>query len=97
MESLDDLESEVSATAPEILIPELLIVIDALRKFNAVRKACFGNELLDSYREDIEKFKAAYVLLGIKVTTKAHIIFDHVGDYCAKRGRGLGPDSEQAR
>ena len=74
-----------------------MIFIDALRKFNAVRVACFGQELLDSYVDDIEQFKAAYMLLGINVTTKAHIIFEHVADYCEKRGRGLGPDSEQAR
>ena len=92
MECLDDLESEVSATNPE-----LLIFIDALRKFNAVRVACFGDHLLDSYIDDIKAFKDAYVLLGINVTTKAHIIFDHVADYCRERGRGLGPDSEQAR
>ena len=86
------MSSEVSATAPD-----LMIFVDALSKFNAVRKACLGEELLDSYVDDIEKFKAAYMLLGINVTTKAHIIFEHVADYCAKRGRGLGPDSEQAR
>ena len=73
-----------------------MIFVDALRKFNAVRKACFGDELLPSLRDDIEKFKAAYVLLEINVTTKAHIIFEHIADYCEERGRGLGPDSEQA-
>ena len=92
MECLDDLESEVNATNPE-----LLIFIDALRKFNAVRVACFGHDLLESYIDDIKEFKDAYVLLGINVTTKAHIIFDHLADYCGQRGRGLGPDSEQAR
>ena len=74
-----------------------MIFIDALRKFNVVRKSCFGEELSPSLRDDIEEFKAAYMLLGINVTTKAHIIFEHIADYCEKHGRGLGPDSEQAR
>ena len=87
LELLDDLAACIPA--------HLMNFIDALRAFNLVRKSCFGEDLLDSYVEDIANFKAAYLNLGINVTSKAHIVFHHVADFCRKGNKGLGFYSEQ--
>ena len=55
-------------------------------------------KLSPTYKEDIAAFKDAYMALGISVTVKAHIIFDHL-EYVLDReeeGYGLGFYSEQA-
>ena len=88
---LDELEEEVPS--------EFSNIVTALRAFDAIRKSCLSKKLLPSYNEDIEAFKAAYMALGISITVKAHIIFDHLG-YVLDReenGHGLGYYSEQAR
>ena len=89
MEQLDDLESRV----PAHLKPFVL----ALRAFNAVRKSCFGQDLEESFLMDIEAFRQAYLALGINITPKVHIVFDHVAEFCQRNGKGLGFFSEQAR
>ena len=89
LELLDDLEPRLE--------DHLKIYVVALKAFNDVRKSCFGKELLESFEMDIENFRKAYMDLGIKITPKAHIIFDHVGDFCKRHGVGLGCWSEQAR
>ena len=62
-----------------------------------MRKACFGQDLLDSYEDDIAKFKEEYVKAGLSITMKAHILFEHVIYFCKKHGKGLGHFSEQTR
>ena len=90
LELLDDLESR--------LADHLKIYIVAFRTFNAVRQACFGKYLdRENYMIYIENFRKAYMDLGIAITPKAHIIFDHVGDFCERYDVGLGCWSEQAR
>ena len=54
-------------------------------------------ELLDSMEEDIQAYKDIYRKVGLNVTTKAHIIFEHVAPFCRKHGKALGHFSEQAR
>ena len=63
------------------------------------RKSCFGIKLLPTYNEDILAFKDAYLALGISITVKAHIIFDHLAYVLdgEENGHGLGFYSEQAR
>ena len=41
-------------------------------------------------------FKTQILGLGISITPKVHIIFEHVPQYCSRFGRGLGLTSEQA-
>ena len=53
-------------------------------------------DLIPTYREDIEEYKAAYQLTGMNVTTKAHVIFEHVADFCTDQNKGLGHFSAQA-
>ena len=91
-EAVVDLESELTASGR----PELLRYSAFLSSFNKVRKACFGQDLLDSYENDVAECKEAYVKTGMSITTKAHILFEHVVDFCKKHGKGLGHFSEQA-
>ena len=92
LEAVDDLESELTASGRADLLP----YASSLREFNKVRKACFGQELsVDTVEADVERFKEAYVNTGMSITTKAHILFEHVVPYCMQRGKGLGFYSEQ--
>ena len=91
MECLDELA--------KIVPGDLQIFIDALRAFDAVRISCLGQDHLPSYAEDIAKFKEAYLKLGINITTKAHMVFEHIAEFFKRKnnGKGLGYYSEQAR
>ena len=90
LELLDDLETRLD--------DHLKIYLIAFRTFDAVRKACFTKELdRDNYKIYIENFRIAYMNLGIAITPKAHIIFDHLGEFCERYDVGLGSWSEQAR
>ena len=90
MKKLDDLQSEL-----EKGYSYLLVYVDALSAFEKVVIACFGDELLDTYKDDIIIFKDIYMNLGIEMCVKPHILFEHVPLFCERRG-GMGPWSEQA-
>ena len=93
LEAQDSLEAELIGSGRS----DLLLYVESMRAFNKVRKSCFGMDLEESFEEDIAAFKEAYVKVGLSVTTKAHILFEHVADFCKKHGKGLGHFSEQAR
>ena len=95
LESLDDLESELLSQDLSN-IAEIKLLIESMRAFNKVRKSCFGEDLEKSFEDDIDEFKDAYVKTGMSVTTKIHIIFEHVKDFCLEHNKGLGHYSEQA-
>ena len=71
--------------------------VEALGAFEKVRQSCFGQDLLPSYRADIQDFREAYEKLNIAMTNKVHVLVDHVADFCEKHQKGLGFFSEQAR
>ena len=68
----------------------------ALRHFDNVRIACFGQKLDPSFEEAINDFKTVFKSLSIRITPKLHILFDHVPQFCAMKRVGLGFFSEQA-
>ena len=70
-------------------------IICALKSFNEVVASCFGRELKPNYLEKISDFKHHYMKIGISVTPKVHAVFYHVAEFCALKGMGLGPWSEQ--
>ena len=90
MKKLDALHSEL-----ETDFPHLLVFVDALSAFEQVIIACFGDELLPTYENDIALFKDFYLKLEIPMCVKPHVLFDHVPVFCQRRG-ALGPWSEQA-
>ena len=66
-----------------------------LRAFKRVKDSCFSFELLSGYDKAIEDFKSAYLNLGIPVSLKVLILFDHVIQFCRKYDKGLGFFSKQ--
>ena len=53
-------------------------------------------DLIGPYEDYIAEYKEAYRLTGMNVTTKAHIIFEHVAKFCKEQDKGLGHFSAQA-
>jgi hypothetical protein len=68
----------------------------ALKEFDLVRLACFGDSLNSDFETRIHQFKATYTGLGLSVTPKLHVLFHHVPEFCSRRDKGLGSFSEQA-
>ena len=90
LKKLGELQSEL-----EQKYPYLMVYVDALAAFGKVVDACFGDQLLDTYKDDIRFFKNMYLNLGLEHCVKSHILFDHVPLFCERRG-AMGPWSEQA-
>lgn len=90
MKKLKELESELDAG-----YSQLMAFVYALSAFEKVIVACFGEDLLDSFESDIAFFKDMYMNLGIPMCVKPHILFDHVPEFCRRRG-AMGYWSEQA-
>ena len=63
--------------------------------FNDVVSSCYGLELHPTYKANIAKFKKEFLKLKISITPKIHAVFYHVEEFCALKGMGLGPWSEQ--
>lgn len=70
--------------------------VKAFRSFKDVKEACFQKKLNSSFPDAIEIFKKDYLDLEISVTSKCHILFDHVITVCQKNQLGLGFWSEQS-
>lgn len=75
---------------------QLGLFLDAFRAFKKVVDGCFGKSLLSGWEQSIREFEDAYVSLGISITTKVHLVTDHVEDFCKDNGCGLSAFSEHA-
>ena len=89
LEKLDKLRSQIPRRLGKY--------VEALSLFNEVRKSCFGQELLPSFKLDIARFRKAYEKLGVPFTNKVHVLVEHVPVFCDQMQKGLGYFSEQAR
>ena len=75
--------------------------IPAFKDLDNVRKACFGKELQEGWREKIENLQKSVKDLRddedvkISCTLKFHILFHHVKFWCKIEKRGLGTVSAQ--
>ena len=75
--------------------------IDAFRALESVRKACFGKDLQEGWREKLDDLKAIVTGLSddkdiqMSCTLKFHILFFHVKCWCEKEQQGLGVVSTQ--
>ena len=56
--------------------PKLHRYASSMRALNKVRKSCFGQDLVDSYEDNVAHFKDEYVKAGMCITMKAHIILN---------------------
>ena len=87
----------------ESLIPiEHSKFASAFRAFAKVKNGAYSFIVSKSIKEDIENFREIYLTLGITVTPKVHIVFEHLypflEEFAAANGawKGLAVYSEQA-
>ena len=66
------------------------------RSFKNVVDKCFGKYLEVGWVDALADFKSDYMTLGISITTKVHLVFEHVEDFCKMHACGLGAFSEHA-
>ena len=101
LKRLDCLEKELSKLDKEILA-ESEKFVKAFRSFFEVVKGCFGQEVLQSFKNDLKTFKHDYLALGISITPKVHILIEHVETFLDMKAsfsgvrKGLGFYSEQS-
>jgi hypothetical protein len=76
--------------------PRLRIYADALKDFDAVRLACFGQDLSPDFEDKITRLELSCRRLQLRTTPKMHVLFHHVPAFCNGVGKGLGSFSEQA-
>ena len=69
--------------------------VEAFRAFKCVKDSCFGIDISPRYKSAIKNFKYAYLKLGIPVSVKVHIVFEHIIQFCEKYNKGLGLFAEQ--
>ena len=92
LDNVDALEKILLDTESYMGIP----YVDTFRKFKTVKDKCFGLNLIEGYKVALHQFKISYLKLGIPVTLKVHIVFEHVLQFCEKYGNGLGLYSEHS-
>jgi hypothetical protein len=68
----------------------------AFKLLGQMVQTCFGRDLKDGWKENIQNFCDAYLLLKISITSKFHIIKDHLTAFCQHHGCGLARFSEQS-
>ena len=64
--------------------------VECLRRFNLVRKACFGTILLDDWKQKINHFEISYRRLGISIIPKVHCVFFEIPLFIDRHQMGLG-------
>jgi hypothetical protein len=52
--------------------------LQALRSFHQLTRDCYGRRLTETWKDFLEKFKDAYLNLGISITRKVHVVFSHL-------------------
>ena len=77
----------------------ILKTIDTLIAFKEFQVACGGVEPKENWKMAIENLRTDYFCLqekfDISITNKIHIITDHVEQYIAETGKGLGQATDQ--
>ena len=79
LKKVDLLQLELEKLSSETLLKGLPY-IHAMRTFSKVVGNCFGNILVDSYIQDIQRFKDAYMALQISVTPKVFPLYPPPND-----------------
>jgi hypothetical protein len=70
------------------------LYVIAFEKFKILVDKTFGQNFEDGSYEAAEEFRCAYFDLDISVTSKVHLVLDHVCVFCEENGCGLGVLSE---
>lgn len=69
---------------------------NAFQAMGHMVQSCFGRDLKEGWQGRVTDFCDAYQQLGISITTKVHIVKDHLLNFCEKNGCGLARYSEQS-
>ena len=98
LNNLYSLEHRVNEKLDKQTQDKILPFLTALKCFNGVRVTCFGQIVLEGYKESVDSFSKAYRVLNISVPLKVHLIEAHLIDYLQMKGgeKGAGFYSEQA-
>ena len=80
----------------EILQPEHYAYLRAFKCFDVVVLATFGYELDQGYHTYIAEFEQAWRDTGLSVTTKLHLVFEHLSEACDFYGCGMALLNESA-
>uniref|UniRef100_A0A1I8JNY6 Protein kinase domain-containing protein n=1 Tax=Macrostomum lignano TaxID=282301 RepID=A0A1I8JNY6_9PLAT len=62
----------------------------ALMAFDAVRQACFGQQLMSDFCQKIAQLESCCAELKLVPTPKMHALFHHVPEFCERFNSGLG-------
>ena len=92
LDQVDILERMLIRAEAYLAIP----YVQVFRALKCVKDACFGFALHPNYKKAIDNFMFAYLGLGIPVSPKVHIIFEHIAPFCEKYDKGLGWFAEHA-
>ena len=101
LKKIDCLEEHLK-TMPAEVVKNGIPYLTTFRTLDKVVASCFGVDLDPEYSENIKNFKDAYEKLGISITPKVHIIFQHVVEFLTRENSnrdqkvGLGHFSEQS-
>jgi len=68
----------------------------AFLTFGRLVRGVFGAQLSPEWQDLIQDFRSAYLLLGVTITPKVHIIFVHLQEWIESHDESLGRFSEQA-
>ena len=79
-----------------LVAPPVRKYIHVLEEFVKVKDACFSHKLDPNTRQIIKQFENTWKAAGLDMIPKVHILFEHVAEFCEKRGVGLAIYSEQA-
>ena len=79
----------------EFVHPKFHGYIDAMRKFDQVKKACFGQVLHPDWIQKILDFETSYKSLGISITIKVHVVLYEVPIFILRHNKPLGLLTEQ--
>ena len=83
-------------------IPEMtekhpaILFANAFKLMGQMVQSCFGKDLKVGWQEHIANFCQAYLQLTISITSKFHIVKDHLTDFCKQHGCGLARFSEKS-
>ena len=80
----------------QLIPPEHIKYVDAFKAFNVVVESCFSYELAAGYAKSISDFETAWTSLGLSVTTKVHLVVEHLEEACDFYGFGMALLNESA-
>ena len=80
----------------DLLPPEHYRYLTAFKCFDAVVTSTFSYDLDPNYARYIREFEASWRDLGISITPKVHLLYEHLEEACEYYGFGMALLNESA-